>query len=272
MILVTGATGNIGGALLRELRGPVRALVRDAARAPAGVEAVGGDLADVASLGPALDGVRSLFLLSRVADTDAGVLDAARRAGVEHVVLVSSITIDTHPHLPAAKENLAVEQVLRDSGMAWTILRPTQFASNTLWWADEIRATGGVRLPYPDVGLPAIHPADIAAVAGVALTDPAHRGQTHALTGPARVTARQQVETIGAALGEPLSVNEISRTEAHRDMAELMGDETAAAVLDLMGGDANDALLAVRDTVTRVTGRPGRTFAQWVAENTAAFR
>jgi len=271
MILVTGATGNIGGALLRQLPGPVRGLTRDATRAsfPAGVEAVEGDLADATSL--KLDGVRSLFLVSRMG-ADADVLEAAARAGVAHVVLVSSITIQTHPRMPEAGENLAVERLLQDSGMAWTILRPTQFASNTLWWADSIREHGTVRLPYPDVGLPAIHPADIAAVAGVALTEPGHRGRTYALTGPARITARQQVAAIGAALGQEVSVDEISRAEAHRDMAAFMGNDGANAVLDLMGGDVNDELLMVRDTVTRVTGAAARSFEQWATDNAAAFR
>lgn len=277
MILVTGATGNIGSALVRQLRvagaGPVRGLTRDAARAsfPDEVEAVEGDLARAASLKPALDGVRSLFLVSGVG-TDADVLAAARQAGVEHVVLVSSMTVQTHPHLAPAGENRAVEQLLKDSGMAWTILRPTQFTSNTLWWAASIRAHRSVQVPYADIGLPAIHPADIAAVARVALTEPGHRGRTYALTGPARVTPRQQIEAIGAALEQEISLDEVSREEAHRQMASFMGDGTADAILDLMGGDVNDELLRVRDTVSQVTGSPARTFQQWARENAAAFR
>ncbi|MDX3225904.1 NAD(P)H-binding protein [Streptomyces sp. ME19-01-6] len=277
MILVTGATGNIGSALLRELRehaaGPLRGLTRDAARAafPAGVEAVEGDFARIASLRPALDGVRSLFLVSRMGP-DADILQAARQAGVEHVVLVSSITVQTHPHLAPAGENLAVERLLQDSGMAWTILRPTQFASNALWWAEAIRGHETVRVPYADIGLPTIHPADIAAVARVALTESGHRGRTYALTGPERVTARRQVEEVAAALGREVPFAEISRGEAHRDMAAFLGDEAASAVLDLMGGDVNEELLKARDTVERITGRPARPFRQWAAENAAAFR
>jgi uncharacterized protein YbjT (DUF2867 family) len=147
MILVTGATGNIGSALLRELRlsgaAPVRGLTRAVGRVsfPEGVEAVEGDLAQAESLKAALEGVRSLFLLVGMG-AEEEVIAAARQAGVEHVVLVSSITVQTHPHLPAACENLAVERLLKDSGMAWTILRPTQFASNTLWWAQSIRDQG----------------------------------------------------------------------------------------------------------------------------------
>lgn len=189
MILVTGATGNVGSALLKELQlcgaGPLRALTRDTARAalPVGVEAVEGDFSRTASLEPALQGVRSLFLLSRMG-SDTEILKAARRAGVEHVVLVSSITVQTHPHLGPAEENLTVEDLLKASGMAWTILRPTQFASNALWWADAIRAHGTVRVPYADVGLPTVHPADIASVSRLALTESGHRERTYALTGP----------------------------------------------------------------------------------------
>ncbi|MFE9017496.1 NAD(P)H-binding protein [Streptomyces sp. NPDC007808] len=276
-ILVTGATGNIGCALLRQLhrRGaaPVRGLTRDAARAsfPEGVEAVEGDLGRAESLGPVLEGVRSLFLLSGAGGTEE-VVTAARQAGVDHVVLVSSITVQTHPHLPAARENLAAERALRGSGMDWTILRPTQFASNTLWWAPAIREHGQVRAPYADVGLPAVHPADVAAVAATALTEPGHRGRTYALTGPERVTARRQSAAIAAAVGRDVSFVEIGREEAHTWMASFMGDETASAVLDLMGGDVNDELLKVRDTVPRITGSPARSFEQWAAENGAAFR
>lgn len=277
MILVTGATGNVGSALLKELHacgaGPLRGLTRDAARAslPEGVEVSEGDFAQIASLKPALEGVRSLFLVSRMGP-DADILEAARQAGVEHVVLVSSITVQTHPHLGPAAENQAVEHLLKDSGMAWTILRPTQFASNTLWWAASIRERQAVRVPYADTGLPAIHPADIASVARVALTEPGHLGRTYALTGPERVTARQQVEAIAAALGREVPFTEISREEAHRHMAAFLGDEAADAVLDLTGGDVNDELLTVRDTVSRVTGFPARPFSQWISENAAAFR
>ncbi|MFJ7206063.1 NAD(P)H-binding protein [Streptomyces sp. NPDC098789] len=277
MILVTGATGNIGRALIEELHargaGPVRGLTRDAARAvlPEGVEVAEGDFARLASLEPALEGVRSMFLVSRLGP-DAEVLDAARRAGVEHVVLVSSITVQSHPHLGPAGENLAVEQLLKASGMAWTILRPTQFASNALMWSATVRGRGRVSAPYAGTALPTIHPADIAAVARVALTEPGHHGRTYALTGPEPVTARQQVEAIAAALGREVPFVEIGRQEARAQMAAAFGPEAADAVLDVTGGDVNDELLAVRDTVARVTGEPARPFRQWAAENADAFR
>ncbi|MFD6877215.1 MULTISPECIES: SDR family oxidoreductase [unclassified Streptomyces] len=277
MILVTGATGNIGSTLLKELHrnaaGPLRGLTRDAARAvlPEGVEAVEGDFADPASWKPALEGVRSLFLLSRLGP-DADILEAARTTGVEHVVLVSSITVHTHPHLGPARENLEVEQLLKASGMAWTILRPTQFASNALMWADTIRAHATVQAPFAATALPTIHPADIAAVARIALTAPGHHGHTYALTGPEPVTARQQVEAIAAALGREVPFAEIGREQAHARMVAVFGADAADAVLDVTGGDVNDELLRVRDTVARITGTPARPFRQWASENIDAFR
>ncbi|MFE6779294.1 NAD(P)H-binding protein [Streptomyces sp. NPDC057702] len=277
MILVTGATGNIGGALLTQLHahgaGPLRGLTRAAARAdlPRGVTAVEGDLAEPATWPAALDGVRSLFLVPGLGP-EADLLDAARRAGVEHVVLVSSITVQTHPHLGPAAGNLAVERLLQGSGMAWTILRPTQFASNTLLWATTIREHGTVRAPYADTALPTIHPADIASVARLALTEPGHRSQTYALTGPAPVTARQQVAAIGAALGREVPFEQVSREQARPWMVAVFGADAADAVLDVTGGDVNADLARVRDTVPRLTGAPARTVRQWVTENVAAFR
>ncbi|MEV0782132.1 NAD(P)H-binding protein [Streptomyces sp. NPDC050423] len=277
MILVTGATGNIGTALLKELHahgaGPLRGLTRDASRVtfPDGVQAVEGDFAEPASLKPALEGVRSMFLVSRLGP-DADILEAARQAGVEHVVLVSSITVLTHPHLGPAGENLVVEELLGASGMAWTILRPTQFASNALMWAASVRGHETVRAPYAETALPTIHPADIASVARVALTEPGHRGRAYALTGPEPVSARGQTEAIAAVLGREVPFAEISREEAHAQMAAVFGAEAADAVLDVTGGDVNDELLRVRDTVAQVTGTPARPFRQWASENADAFR
>ncbi|MFJ6811041.1 NAD(P)H-binding protein [Streptomyces anulatus] len=284
MILATGATGNTGSELVRQLSVDghghgtgtgVRALTRNAARAgaalPDGVEVAEGDLERPESLKSALGGVRSLFLISGVGD-DAGVLDAARDAGVEHVVLVSSITVMTHPHLGPARANLAVERRLRESGMAWTILRPTQFASNTLWWAQSVRDESVVRVPYADVGLPTVHPADIASVARAALTEPGHRGRTYPLTGPKRISPRRQAAELGRVLGREVACVGVAREEAYPPMAAMMGAEVADSVLDLMGGDANDALLAVHDTVARVTGSPARSYRRWAEENAEAFR
>lgn len=139
-------------------------------------------------------------------------------------------------------------------------------------WAASIRDREPVRAPYANTGLPTIHPADITSVARVVLTEPGHRGRTYALTGPEPVTARQQVEAIAAALGRDVRFMEISRQEAHAQMAAAFGDEAADAMLDVTGGDVNEELLVVRDTVSRVTGSPARLLQQWAAENADVVR
>ncbi|KUN96871.1 hypothetical protein AQJ67_32385 [Streptomyces caeruleatus] len=86
------------------------------------------------------------------------------------------------------------------------------------------------------------------------------------------MTARQQVEAVAAAIGRSVPFIEISRQEAHAQMAAVFGDEAADAVLDVTGKDVNDALLTVRNTVAQVTGSPARPFRQWAAENADLFR
>ncbi|KAF0845339.1 SDR family oxidoreductase [Nocardia caishijiensis] len=277
MILVTGATGNIGRSLVRELAtsgaGPVRALTRDAAAArfPTEVETAEVDLTDISIFTAALDGVRSMFLVPQLGP-DVQLIERARRAGVEHVVLVSSITVQTHPHLGPAADKAAVEKLLEASGMDWTILRPTQFASNALMWASAIRAGQRVTAPFADTALPTIHPADIASVARVALTEPGHRGRRYVLTGPAPISARQQVATIAAALDRDIEFIEISRDRARPGMVAVFGEDAADAVLDVTGGDVEESLLEVHDTVEQLTGSAARTFAHWVEANITDFR
>ncbi|WP_308315845.1 hypothetical protein [Streptomyces sp. CC228A] len=120
--------------------------------------------------------------------------------------------------------------------------------------------------------LPTIHPADIAAVARVALTEPYPGGRTYALTGPERVTVRQQAAAVAEAVGRGVAVVAISEEEAHRDLAAVIGGEIADAGLDLTDRDLSDALPAARDTVAQVSGSPARPFRDWAAEHAAAFR
>ncbi|WP_143667991.1 SDR family oxidoreductase, partial [Streptomyces carpinensis] len=171
MIVVTGATGNVGRALVDRLLAadrPVRALTRDPRRAalPEGAEVVRFRADDPAAL---FTGARKLFLYVQAAgDRTAALLAAARDAGVRHVVLLSSAIItqgadETHPiHVMHA----TAERQIRDSGLDWTFLRPGAFATNSLQWAPQIRAGNtAVRGVFADGLTAPIHEDDIAAVA-----------------------------------------------------------------------------------------------------------
>lgn len=217
MILVTGATGNVGGALVRQLQQAgcnVRALVRGEGRAgPPGVEVASGDLDRPDSLTAALKGVRALFLLGGARDMPA-LMREVRRAGVDHVALLTSRSVvGGSPTNAIVALWSASEDAVRSSGVPWTILRPSGFMSNALRWVPQVRAGDLVRAPFPDVSIAAIDPFDIAAVAAEVLGSGLHLGRSHELSGPAGLTPAEQVRILGAALGRRLRFEGIAGAE-----------------------------------------------------------
>jgi uncharacterized protein YbjT (DUF2867 family) len=283
MILVTGATGTVGSELVRLLAGQglaVRAMTRDPSRVrTAGAEAVRGDFADRTSLDRAVAGASALFLLTApgkpVADHDLAMLDAARRAGVRRVVKLSAIgggAIDDGEGGTAGGWHLAGERAARESGMAWTVLRPTTFASNTLSWADAIRAGQPVPNPAGDGRQGVIDPRDVAAVAYATLTSEAHDAQTYTLTGPELLTAREQAAQIGAALGRTVEVVDVTSETMREQLVAAGADpgfaDLAARGMELVrrGGNA-----VTTDDVALVLGRPAGTFAAWAHDHRDRF-
>ncbi|MFB8239879.1 SDR family oxidoreductase [Kitasatospora purpeofusca] len=278
-ILVTGATGRVGGSVVAQLHAagvPVRALVRGEADFPEGVRAVRGDLGDPASLGAALEGVDAVFLVWPFlrADGAAEVIDAVGKHARRVVYLSSAGVGDGKdaPGDPITAFHTELERLIGTSGLEWTALRPTGFASNTLGWADELRATGAVRAPLAKLARPLIHEADIAAVAVRALTTDALLGARPLLTGPEPVTQEQQVALIGEAVGRPLRFEEIAPAEAAERMrAAGWPAELVAAVLPAQAAML-DRPEPVNDAVERITGIPARSFREWAVDHAADFR
>jgi len=280
MFLVTGATGNVGGELVRALAGAgqaVRALTRDGDRTPwpPGTEAVAGDLNDPASVRPALAGAQGVFLLPGYADM-AGVLAEARQAGVQRVVQLSgqsaaSAGADGNTRNAITRYMAASERAARDGGLDWTILRPAMFMSNTLQWQPQLRAGDLVRAPFAGVQAAVTDPADVAAAAAVALTGPGHAGQIYPLSGPEALRPADRVRILGQALGRELRFEAQSNAEARAEMSASTPAEYVDAFFDFYVDGALDES-AVLPTVAELTGRPPRTFAQWAAAHADAFR
>ncbi|NJP94372.1 NmrA family NAD(P)-binding protein [Nonomuraea sp. FMUSA5-5] len=273
MILVTGATGNAGGALVRTLAEagePVRALVRREVELPA--EVALGDLNDPESVAGALTGVRGVFLLAGYDRMDE-TLAAVARAGVEHVVLLSASAAEAADvSNPVSKYHVESEALVRASGVPWTVLRPRTFMSNTLRWADQVKAGDVVRDSWPGVAVATVDPLDIAAVAAAALLEKGHDGQVYGLTGPRALRPAERVEILGAALGRKLRFEGLSDEEARAEMlAGGMPEAYAEAFYGFFArGELDES--AVLPTVERVTGRPPRTFEEWAQANADAFR
>ncbi|MEU1736020.1 NAD(P)H-binding protein [Streptosporangium sp. NPDC020145] len=274
MIVVTGATGNVGRALVRELieaGQQVTAVARriEAADVPAGVRAVAADLGDADSLSGALAGAKALFLL--VAGEDpAGVLARAKAAGVARVVLLSSQGVGTRPG-GAYAHAAGFEQAAAASGLEFTVLRSGGMASNAFAWAEPIRAHRTAAAPFAEVGLPFVDPDDVAAVAAAVLTGDGHDGATYVLTGPAPTTPRQRAEAIGRAIGEPVTFAEQTREQAHAQMSAFMPAPVVEGTLSILG-EPTEAEQAVSPDVERVLGRPATPFADWATRNAAVFR
>jgi uncharacterized protein YbjT (DUF2867 family) len=276
MILVTGASGNVGAELVSALADaglPVRALTRSAGqgRFPAGTATVAGDLNDPASLRPALEGTEGVFLLPGYADMP-GVLAEARRAGVRRVVQLSGMSAGSGDTSNAITAYMAAsEQAARESGLAWTILRPAMFMSSAFQWVPQLGAGDLVRAPFGHVRAAVTDPADIAAVAALALTTPGHEAHVYELSGPQALTAADRVAILGQALGRSLRFEAQSDEDARAEMSTTTPAKYVDAFFDFyVNGSLNES--KVLPAVQELTGRPPRTFSQWAAAHANAFR
>jgi uncharacterized protein YbjT (DUF2867 family) len=284
MILITGATGNVGREVVNLLLSSgekIVAVTRHPATAalPESVQVVGADPSHLQILEPHLKGVEAILISPRaLGDATAGAATAellalAARQSTPRVVVLSAATVEYgggYERFAAAFK--AVEDATRTSGLPWTFLRSTDYASNSLAWVPQIRATGIVRGAYGDGATATIHERDVAAVASRALLDAAHAGHSYVLTGPQLLSQREKVRLIGEAIGREV------RWE------ELTASQTKAAMLAQgLPPDVPDRLLGYWATigehpepsttmVEQILGRPALTFAQWAAEHAAAFR
>jgi uncharacterized protein YbjT (DUF2867 family) len=274
MILVTGATGNAGGAVVRALaeRGEeVRGLVRSAnAVLPTGAETAVGDLDRPESLSEPLAGARALFLLSGYRDMP-GILARARSAGVQRVVLLSGgAAVAVDPANPISQYMIRSEDAVREAGLGWTVLRPYEFMSNALRWAEQMRSGDVVRAPFADVRVAVIDPRDIAAAAVTALLDGGHEGRSYRLSGPQSLLPRERVRILAEVLGRDLRFEAQSDDEARAELSQSMPPEYVDAFIGfyVRGWIDESPVLA---TVEEITGHKPGTFEQWAFDHAGAF-
>ena len=284
MILVTGATGNTGAAVLGALLerdAAVRAFVHDPEKfsAPAGVEVAAGDFRDAASMDAALAGVDHAYLvgpsLPDQIELETAFVEAARRVGLAHLVRLSVIGAD-QPDARAARfiaAHAAVEEVVRASGIPWTMLRVNGFMQNTLRQAEAIAgqnafyssASPAARVSHIDVR-------DIGEAAATALTEPGHQGQAYLLTGPEALNDDDIAARLSDVLGRTISHVQVP-WEAVRESLIGMGlpEWGIDGFKELGDFYETGAAAGVSPDVERLLGRPPRTFADFAADYRAAF-
>ncbi|MFE0178743.1 NAD(P)H-binding protein [Streptomyces sp. NPDC059002] len=278
-ILVTGATGTVGREVVRRIDGrlPVRILARTPRRvdgAGPSAEIVEGDYADPDSLARALRGVRTAFVVTNDVggDDDARFVRAAAAAGVRHLVKLSAAAVED----PCADDLITRwqrgnEDLIRDSGLDWTFLRPRSFMSNSLGWASSIRAEGVVRGLYGASANACVDPRDIAEVALRALTEDGHAGRSYILTGPGAISAVDQTAELSRVLGVPLAFVELTPSEQRERYLARYPEPLAEALMQSARRQGDGAKARVTPVVEEVTGRPARPFADWAADHAAAF-
>lgn len=280
MIVVTGATGTIGSELLRLLSGEgerVRGLSRDPTRGEElpGVEWVEADLARREGLAEAMEGGDRLFLLTgntaEMVRLQKNAIRAAAAAGVGHVVKLSALGATDHSKSVIGLWHHVVERALKESGLAWTLLRPHHFMQNVLDPVVFDREAGRVHSASGEGRIPFVDTRDIAACARATLTEEGHAGGTYTLTGPEALSYREATEVLSEVLDRPLEYVSESMDEAWRRRREagdpvwLVAAQLAIAGYQRAGGPTE----RVTDDVARLTGEPARTFRQFAEDHLA---
>ena len=281
MILVTGATGNVGSAAVRLLAArhhSTRALVHDPSRAPrdgaeGAAEIVTGDFDRPDSLDAAMRGIDTVLLVSpAVPAQEIAVIDSAVRNGVTHVVKITSKASADSP-VDRRRGQAQIEAHLNTTGLAYTLLRSNAYMQNLLALAPMIRQTGGFLMSAGDGEVGMIDARDVAATAAAVASAPKeHAGRTYWLTGPDLITYTDIARELSGTLGRAIEYRQISPAEHRAAMIQAgvpdaVATSNAQAFAQIAEGDA--AWLS--DDVKSITGTTPRTLHTFIADHSAAF-
>lgn len=282
MILVTGASGNVGGAVLQELlrsSAPVRSMYRsagDATRAPAGTNPVIADFADRVSLERALDGVDRVYLvcspIPQLVELESKMVDVCRVHGIRHLVLNSSLGADTYDK-SFPKWHHAVEEHLQASGIPATILRLESFMQNIpAFFASTINSQGAFYAAMGEAPVGFVDVRDIGAAAAKILTSDGHAGKTYTLTGPELLNYSQVAAKLSQVLGRPVRYVAITQDQLRPSLRDMgMPPWQVEALADLQAYYADGPGGKVTSDVRDVLGREPVRMDQFLRDYASAF-
>jgi uncharacterized protein YbjT (DUF2867 family) len=285
MILVTGANGLSGSAVIREFARqeyPVRALVRSSAKAQAletlpTVEVVEGDMLRASQLADALGGVDRVLMISsadqQMLEAQCAFIDAAKSAGVRHIVKFSGLNSALDSPFLFTRMHAEIERYLESSGLAWTHLRPSQFMQMYLREVPSIVAESAFFLPMEDAKLAPVDVEDIAKAAVALLHAPGHEGKRYDMTGPEALSMTEIAEQISLAIGKTVRYVNISQAERKRALIAAGVPPYFADALDVQGSERRKGAEAVVHTETHTAlGLRPTAFAEFALRHAAAFR
>jgi uncharacterized protein YbjT (DUF2867 family) len=285
MILVTGATGTNGRLVVQSLLragAAVRAMVQSTGKAAdlvqAGAQVVAADFDKPETLRAALEGIERCLLLSavdqRLVEREARFVEAAKNAGVRHVVKFSAIGAHPAASFLFGRQHGQAEQLIMASRVPFTFVQPNFFMQNLLWSVGTIKAAGEFYGTLGAARASHVDAQDIGRVITVALTEPVdrHAGTVHLVTGPAAVTFAEVADTLSRVLAIP--VRYVDLTDEQLKAGMIGGGQPewlATALVELNVYARQGHASVVTDTVERVTGRAPRTIEEWAREHVSVF-
>jgi uncharacterized protein YbjT (DUF2867 family) len=283
-ILVSGASGNVGGSLLEYLAAAeveVRALTHDESKASAlkgkGMEAFVGDLARPETLGEAFEGVDRVFHLTpnspEGATLGANLIDAAKESGNEvRVVRLSTLKASREGPSRLSKQHAEVEDALTSSGLPYTILRPVYYMQNTMAVARNVASEGKIYQPLGDGRIGMIDTRDIAEVAAKVLTEEGHEGKTYTLTGPASISYYDVAAALSEALDKEVVYVEVPLDAARGAMVgEGFPEWLADAVIEWAEAFREGYGDFTTEDVERLTGHPATSYEKFAGNFAQVF-
>ena len=284
MILITGATGNVGSQLVKALskRGHhIRVFVRSRARtqgiALSGMEFVEGDFIKQDTFARALEGIDRLFLLipssSDVEQQQRNFVDAAKRSGVHHIVKLSQLGADAQSTGRFQGYHGAVEDYIRKSGIEYTFLRPNLFMQGLLNFRAAISAQGAFYIAAGDAKVSIVDVRDIAAIAALALTETGHEGKIYEITGPESLTHTEMADRLSEAIGKTVKYVNISPDSMRQDLLSFgMPAWQADGLVEDYDIYRRGEAAKVTSTVRDVTGIVPIAFSQFARDYKDFFR
>ncbi len=281
-ILITGATGNVGSELVRQLSEKgirYRVLVRPTDKPhsfPEGVEVIQGDLADEAGVHKALQGIEKAFLLTNSSEQaeqlQSTFVDIARNAGVQHIVKLSQLHARSDSPVRFLRYHAAVEQKIKDSGMTYTFLRPNLYMQGLLGFRELIVHRGKFYAAIGDAHISLVDIRDIAAVAAAALLDKEHEHRTYDITGPQSLSHKELAAILSTAIARPVQFEDVAPGQMLQFLlAAGFPLWQAEGLIEDYAHYARGEAAAVSSTVQDVTGRTARSFKQFAGDFAQAF-